>query len=228
MAVTDEAIDKIREMIVTGHLLPGDRLPKEAELAASLELSRNSLREAVKALSFVHILDVRQGDGTYVTSLSPEVLLDAIAFVVDFHRDDSVCNFLEVRRILEPYAVSVAARKATKKQVDELRSCIDEVSADAEPEMFVENDRVFHRMLTSLCGNPVLASLLESLSGPMHRARVWRGVADPVALSRTRSEHLSIIDAVEAHQSEIAAARAAVHIAGVEEWVRQIRASGRR
>ena len=77
MAVTDEAIDKIKEMIVSGELGPGDRLPKESDLADRLGLSRNSLREAVKALSLIHVLDVRQGDGTYVTSLDPR-LLDGI------------------------------------------------------------------------------------------------------------------------------------------------------
>ena len=70
MRVTDEAIEKIKEMVVSGELEPGQRLPKEDALASRLGLSRNSLREAVRALTFVRILDVRQGDGTYVTSLS--------------------------------------------------------------------------------------------------------------------------------------------------------------
>ena len=70
MAVTDEAIGRIKEMIVSGVLRPGDRLPKEADLATQLGLSRNSLREAVRALSLLNILHVRQGDGTYVSSLN--------------------------------------------------------------------------------------------------------------------------------------------------------------
>src|SRR5580658_1913842 len=90
VAVTDEAIEKIKAMIVSGTLRAGDRLPKEADLAAELGLSRNSLREAVKALSLVNILDVRQGDGTYVTSLEPTLLLEALSFIVDFHRDSTV------------------------------------------------------------------------------------------------------------------------------------------
>ena len=73
MALTDEAIDKIKGMITSGELGPGDRLPKEADLAERLGLSRNSLREAVKALSMIRVLDVRQGDGTYVTSLAQRV-----------------------------------------------------------------------------------------------------------------------------------------------------------
>ena len=69
LAVTDEAIEKIKAMITSGALRAGDRLPREADLAADLGLSRSSLREAVRALSLVNILDVRRGDGTYVTSL---------------------------------------------------------------------------------------------------------------------------------------------------------------
>ena len=95
MPVTDEAIEKIKAMIVSGELGPGARLPREADLAERLGLSRNSLREAVKALSLIRVLDVRQGDGTYVTSLDPNLLLDAMTFVVDFHRDDTVLDFLD-------------------------------------------------------------------------------------------------------------------------------------
>src|SRR5215471_15136358 len=66
VAVTDEAIEKIKGMITSGALCAGDRLPREADLAAELGLSRSSLREAVRALSLINILDVRRGDGTYV------------------------------------------------------------------------------------------------------------------------------------------------------------------
>ena len=98
MALTDEAIEQDQgSMITSGELGPGDRLPKEADLAERLGLSRNSLREAVKALSMIRVLDVRQGDGTYATSLEPSLLLDALSFIVDFHRDDTVLEFLEIR-----------------------------------------------------------------------------------------------------------------------------------
>src|SRR5919201_914322 len=104
-------------MIVAGDLQPGDRLPREADLAERLGLSRNSLREAVKALSLIRVLDVRQGDGTYVTSLAPQLLLDALNFIVDFHRDDTVLEFLEVRRILEPAATAMAATQMSDEAV---------------------------------------------------------------------------------------------------------------
>jgi DNA-binding FadR family transcriptional regulator len=225
MAVTDEAIEKIKEMIVSGVLQPGERLPKEEELATTLGLSRSSLREAVRALSLVRILDVRQGDGTYVTSLRPEVLMAAMSFVVDFHRDDSVLHFLEVRRMLEPAATAIAARRVGDDEVAELRAILDEVDPGAEPETFVANDRKFHSTLVAYCGNPVLTSLLESISGPIHRARVWRGVTDADAPQRTVREHHAIVDAVAAHEPDVAAACAVVHIAGLEQWLRHARSS---
>jgi GntR family transcriptional regulator, transcriptional repressor for pyruvate dehydrogenase complex len=220
MAVSEEAIEKIKGMIMSGELQPGDRLPKEDELAGSLGISRSSLREAVRALTLVRILDVRQGDGTYVTSLRPELLLEAVSFIIDFHRDDSVLQFLAVRRLLEPIATAMAARRITAEQVHGLYQILEEVPPEAEMKAFVANDLEFHRMVVSYCGNPVLASLLDSISGPTNRARVWRGVTDENAQQRTLQEHRAIVKAIERDDPEIAAALCTVHIAGLEDWLR--------
>src|SRR5260370_19360324 len=80
-SVTSEAIDKIQGLIISGSWGPGDRLPKESELAAQLGLSRNSLREAGRALSQLRVLEVRQGDRNYVTQPEPELLLDSTSLV---------------------------------------------------------------------------------------------------------------------------------------------------
>ena len=158
MALTDQAIEKMKEMIVSGRLKPGDRLPKEEDLAGSLGISRSSLREAVRALSLVRILDVRRGDGTYVSSLDTEVLLDAVSFIIDFHRDESVLQFLEVRRMLEPQAVAIVARSATPEQVSQLRALIAQSSPLLPPETYVQLDIHFHRTINSFCRNPVLSA----------------------------------------------------------------------
>src|SRR5256714_12139347 len=140
MAVTGEAIDKIKDMITNGLRRPGDRLPKEADLASELGVSRSSLREAVRALSLIHGLDVRQGDGTYVTSLEPARLLEAMSFVVDFHRDDTVLEFLEVRRILEPAATAMAAERITDRQIADLRAHLAALGSAPTVEDLVSND----------------------------------------------------------------------------------------
>jgi GntR family transcriptional repressor for pyruvate dehydrogenase complex len=221
MALADEAINKIKEMIVSGALRPGDRLPKEADLAERLGLSRNSLREAVKALSMIRVLDVRQGDGTYVTSLEPHLLLDLLGFVVDFHTDDAVMHFLEVRRLLEPAATALAAQRMSAGDVEKLQGVLDELGADPSIEALVANDLEFHRRIAAGAANPVLSSLLDGLSGPTTRARIWRGLTQEGAAARTHEQHQAIVDAIAARQPELARSWATVHVAGVEEWLRR-------
>ncbi|TQJ47926.1 FadR family transcriptional regulator [Streptomyces sp. NBC_00080] len=220
MAVTDEAIEKIKGMIVSGALRPGDRLPKESELAADLGLSRNSLREAVRALSLIRILDVRQGDGTYVTSLDPQLLLEALSFVVDFHRDDTVLEFLAVRRILEPAATAMAALRISEQQLDALDAQLDKLGADPSVEELVAGDLEFHRGIVQSAGNSVLCSLLDGLSGPTTRARIWRGLTQEDAVAGTLREHRAILAALRDRDAEAARSWATVHIASVEQWLR--------
>lgn len=220
MAVTDEAIEKIKGMIVSGALAPGDRLPKESELAAELGLSRNSLREAVRALSLIRILDVRQGDGTYVTSLAPQLLLEALSFVVDFHRDDTVLEFLAVRRILEPAATAMAALRIDEEQLGALGAQLDTLGPDPSVEALVAADLEFHRGIVRSSGNSVLCSLLDGLSGPTTRARVWRGLTQEDAVSRTLHEHRAILAALRDRDAEAARSWATVHVASVEQWLR--------
>jgi len=222
VALTDEAISKIKRMITSGELGPGDRLPREADLAERLGLSRNSLREAVRALAMINVLDVRQGDGTYVTSLDAGLLLDALSFVVDFHRDDSVLQFLEVRRILEPAATALATERMAEADIVKLQVLLDELSTTPSVEALVANDLEFHRRIAAGAGNAVLCSLIDGLSGPTTRARIWRGLTQEGAVAKTREQHQAIHDAIAGRRPELAHSWATVHIAGVEEWLRQV------
>jgi GntR family transcriptional regulator, transcriptional repressor for pyruvate dehydrogenase complex len=219
VAVTDLAIEKLKGMIASGELQPGQRLPREADLAANLGLSRSSLREAVRVLSVLRILDVRQGDGTYVSSLSTESLVDALTFIAEFHQDSSVLQLLEVRRILEPAASARAARLATADEIAGLRAILDQATPASSVEDLVSADIEFHRAIASAARNPVLASLIESLSGRTQRARLWRGITEEGALARTLAEHRSIFDAIAAHDPELAESWATVHVSGVETWL---------
>ena len=223
MAVTDEAIGKIKEMIVSGTLRPGDRLPKEADLAAELGMSPNSLREAVKALSLLNILDVRQGDGTYVSSLEPDVLLEAVTFVLDFHRDETMMQAFQVRAILEPAATAMAAQLIGEGELGRLRDLVDGLGDSPSIEALVANDMEFHRRIAAASGIPLLCSLLETISGPTVRARIWRGIAQQEAVARTLAEHRSILDALESHDAETARAWATIHMSSVTRWLGTLR-----
>jgi GntR family transcriptional repressor for pyruvate dehydrogenase complex len=220
MAVTDEAIRRIREMITSGDLGPGDRLPPEKELSERLGLSRNSLREAVKALEVIRVLDVRRGDGTYVTSLEPRLLLEAMSFVVDLHTDRSVLEIFGVRRILEPAAAALAARTMTPETVSRLEGLIDEAAAVGGIENLVQHDLEFHQTIVEASGNEYLSRLVESMSSGTVRARVWRGITQHGATDRTISEHRGILDALRRGDPRLAEALMLTHIAGIENWLR--------
>lgn len=227
MAVTDEAILKIKGMIIAGELGPGDRLPPEKELSEHLGLSRSSLREAVKALEVIKVLDVRRGDGTYVTSLDPRLLLEAISFVVDLHDDSSILELFAVRRILEPSAAALAAERMTPEAVESLRAQIGSVDQHTDIEGLVAHDLEFHAAIAALSGNSYLATLIESLSGGTIRARVWRGLTQENAIERTLDEHRAIVEALSLGDARLAESLSVVHVSGVENWLRAWSAEGR-
>jgi DNA-binding FadR family transcriptional regulator len=219
VALTDEAIEKVKQMIISGRVRPGGKLPREADLAAELGLSRSSLREAVRALSLINVLDVRQGDGTYATSLEPALLLETLSFVADFHRDDTVLDFLEVRRVLEPAATALAAARMPDRDRAALGALVEAASASMPVEEFVAADMEFHRLIAAGSGNAVLASLVDKMSVPTARVRVWRGVTEPQARERTLAEHQAIYLAIVQRDAELARSSATVHIAGIESWL---------
>lgn len=221
MALTDQAIVKIKHMILAGELKPGDRLPPEKELSEALGLSRSSLREAVKALEIIHVLDVRRGDGTYVTSLKPEVLLGAMSFMADIHQDASVLELFAVRRILEPAAAAMACGRVTPADVARLRSLLAEVAAGTLVDDLVAHDLIFHRSVCELAGNAYLTSLLDTLSGSTLRARVWRGLTEEGSVERTLAEHRGIVDALESGDAELVSSRVTVHVSGVAAWLQR-------
>jgi DNA-binding FadR family transcriptional regulator len=144
-----------------------------------------------------------------------------MSFVIDFHRDDTVLQFLEVRRILEPAATAMAAQQMPDAEIAELAKVLDALEDGASVDALVANDLEFHRRIAVGSGNPVLCSLLESLSVPTTRARIWRGLTQEGAVTRTREQHVAIYEAIAARQPDVARAWATVHIAGVEDWLRQ-------
>jgi GntR family transcriptional regulator, transcriptional repressor for pyruvate dehydrogenase complex len=225
VGVIDTTIDRIKQMLVDQELRPGDKLPVEKDLAANLGVSRNTIREAVRALTSLKVLQTRQGDGTYVTSLQPELLLDGMGFVADLHRENGELYFLHVRRILEPEATALAIGRLSEADHAQLRALLDEADAlvhatDIDQDGLMANDRAFHTLITSRCGNPVLAALVENTSGKTVRARLWRGRLEAGADARTVTEHRMIYQAIADGDRERARLRAAAHILGVEDAVR--------
>jgi GntR family transcriptional repressor for pyruvate dehydrogenase complex len=223
MALTDRAIAQIQELIRTGDLPPGAKLPPENELAAQLGLSRSSMREAVKALELIRVLDVRHGDGTYVTSLEPRLLLDGLGFALDLVQDSSILQVVEVRRLLEPVATGLAVERITDEALEQLAEHLQQMEdAGDDSELQVGYDAAFHQTVFAATGNDTLVSVLDGLSSRTIRARIWRGVLEADATRDALREHQAIHAALAARDRPLAEAAALVHVSTSERWLRGV------
>lgn len=222
MSLTDKAIDRIRDLIQSGALPPGAKLPPEQQLAAELGLSRNLMREAVKSLVVARVLEIRRGDGTYVTSLGPELLLGGIASAVELLSGDTLLELNEVRRLFEPVATGLAATRVSDAELAEVKNHLDAMRAARDDvELLNKHDAAFHRAVVAATGNATLTTLLEGISGRTVRARVWRGMVDDNAASTTLAEHEAIYHALVDRDATLAQAAALMHITTTERWLRE-------
>jgi DNA-binding FadR family transcriptional regulator len=223
---SDEVVDGIRRMILDGTLLPGSRLPVEKDLADLLGVSRGSLREGVRALAILGVLETRQGDGTYVTSLGPSMLFAPVGLAVELQGGTGGAeSFHVVRRILETEATAMAATRPGPEMLEQARHALDEATevlgrTPIDHQLLMNCDIAFHRAIAVGSGNPVLAALVESLASRTVRGRLWRGLSDEGALHRTHAEHGAILAALEARDPERARVRMAVHLLEVEDFIR--------
>jgi DNA-binding FadR family transcriptional regulator len=229
MSLTDKAIAHIRELIRSGELAPGSKLPPEPQLAAQLGLSRNLTREAVKVLEVARVLEVRRGDGTYVTSLQPDLLLGGLGGAVELLQGDtgSLLEIMEVRRLFEPVAVALAAARIAEPDLAEVKKHLDAMRAARDDvELLNLHDAAFHRAVIAATGNDTLLTLLEGISGRTVRARIWRGLVDGDAADRTVAEHAAIYQALATHDGPLAQAAALLHVSNTESWLREHLRSG--
>ncbi len=220
MSRTQDVVEDVQRLILDGGLRPGDRLPAEKELAAELGVSRGSLREGVRALVVLGILEARHGDGTYVTDLDPATLLSPVAFFADLPGDQTSLH--AVRATLETEAAGLAALHMTDAQAARARAALDDTAralvAGPDPARLADADLAFHRAVAEGSGNPVLAALLDALSGAHARRRVWDELHE-LAGDRTFEDHEAIFAAITARDPDRARLRMAIHMIAVEDML---------
>lgn len=223
--LTEAAIEQVRQLIATGQLQPGQRLPPEAELAELLGTGKSTVREAVRALATARVLDVKRGDGTFVTSLRPELLLAGIGAAADLMQDRFTLELVQVRRILEPAATAMAATLITDDVIAQLEICLHLMSDASSQDELVQHDEQFHRLVIDAAGNATLASMLAGVSSRTTRGRAWRGVIEAGATERTIAEHAEILSALRARDPRLAEAAALMHVSTTEAWYRNVLAA---
>ncbi|MBO0702579.1 MAG: FadR family transcriptional regulator [Candidatus Dormibacteraeota bacterium] len=218
-------------MIERGTLGPGQRLPRESDLAAQLGLSRSSLREAIRALTMVGALEARQGAGTYVTALTPPLLLQSIRLATQFLPVEMRLELLEARRVLEPRITAMAAARMTPVELEELDGELARMAAAAEVgdvHALTIADGAFHATIAGSVGNAFLSALQDALATATLRTLIWRlGLESGSTTMRGLVlAHERIRNAIAARDPGLAAVASEAHLANAEAWVRKKEPAG--
>ena len=192
-SLVDAAADIVREQIASGQWKVGNRIPTESRLAVMLQVSRGTVREAVKTLAFAGLLEVRQGAGTYVRAAS-----DPADTLRSLKRANLRDNF-EVRCALEVEAARLAARRGSNEDVADLHSLLDargNWAKEGEKQTFIERDLAFHLALVAVARNPSLMELYRWFSAAVSdtiAATLEGEIPEPDAAA-----HRAIIDGISA------------------------------
>ena len=225
--IYEEIADALVESIRTGELLPGEKLDSVQALSESFQVSRSAVREALSALKAIGLIEMKQGEGTYVKQFDPEQLAISLssAFLMKQH---DVTQLLEVRAIIETGAVKKAALLRTDDDLHQLRDALEQMKrAEANEEMGEEADLTFHLALAKASKNDLLKALMNQISALL--VETMRETRKAVLFTRKASirqlykEHEQIYKAVEARQPEEAERAMLTHLENVEKLLSDAR-----
>lgn len=208
------------QLILDRGLGPGAPLPTETELMADLGVSRNSVREALKALQALDIVDIRHGYGTYVGQASLDPLADGLTFRTLARSDDTgtgaLAEILQVREVLEEGLIRRVAAVSTEAELDLLAAVVDRMEAAGRAgEPLPELDREFHELLYAPLGNAFVPQLLGAFWTVFSRVAGARGwTDDPAELTVRR--HRAIVTALRARDVTAAQRAMTDHFRGIE------------
>jgi len=223
-AISEDITARLLAMIKEGELKAGAKLPPERELAEIMKVSRPSLREALRALSIMNIIEIRQGDGTYVTSLEPELLVEHLDFIFSLS-DSTIIELFEARKIVEVGLAAMAAQRITDEEIEKLEDClahsIENVDDHTE---FLKADVELHETIVEAARNTFLKRFMGSIYN-LGRVSRSRTVEIPGVVEQVVEDHRAIVYALKAHDSEKARQAMLQHLNNVEARLRQLAAA---
>lgn len=221
MTVTVGAIQAIEELLVSGRFVSGDRLPVEADLATSLNISRGTLREAVRALAQAGALDVRQGDGSYVARLDPARLFTGLRIQAQLAQASNLAVLMDARSILEPRMAAVAAERRTDADLAALDATLADLNSLDQDDLdhFVDKDLGFHRAVAAAAQSPLLGEVLNCVVMTTVRLRHLVGSDADAYRSATRGSHARLVDALRAGDGAKASVETSDHLSEISRWI---------
>lgn len=216
--VSEEVIGQVRDLITSGRLKIGDRLPAERELAKTLQVGRSTVREAIRALESLGILQARSGEGTFLVS-NPDEQKSAPITANAFQSWDNQRKLFEVRMVIEPDLAALAARRASFEQIVKMREILEEQEASVKRGAIdIKADTAFHFLLAEAAGNEILLRMMDSVMNLLHETREASLRTTGRAVSSLK-QHKAIVRAIEARDPLTAERRMRDHIRGMEKLV---------
>lgn len=215
-AVSIEIARRLLSYLLAGNIEPGEKIPSERNLAEVLGVGRSVVREALKSLTLLGLVDVRQGDGTYLRRPGSELLSQSIEWGL-LLGEQRTKDLIEARQHLEVLLAGLAAERRSEADLDELRSLLKQMgTASKNADKFVAADVAFHVVVARAAGNSAIAGVMSSIRALL---RVWisRVMSSGASFEPSMKEHAAILDAIE--KGRPAAARKAMqaHMSGAHE-----------
>ncbi len=214
--IYEDIISRIRSMVEKGALNAGDRLPSERELSAAFKVSRPSVREALKTLESHGYLEIRQGEGTFISRNPIENFVEPLAAVILTEKEYQI-QILEMRRLIEPQIASLAAERATKDEMSRM-----EMALNLQREMVMRGetgadlDKIFHYLIAQAAKNRILMRIIDTATDLFseNRKRYLQFAEMP---EKSVRHHRQIYSAIYVGDSALAADVMNVHLDDIHE-----------
>ena len=216
--VYEEVAKQIHRLILDESLKPGDMLPPERELAERFEVSRSSVRDAIRSLELIGLVEPRQGEGTVVRGVSTESLINPLTTML-VRKREQVGELLDVRRMIEPPLAARAAAHATPEEIAHLADILRRQEEKVgRGELSIEEDSEFHYAIATAARNSVVLKVLDVMMDLMRESRE-RSLQGPGRLQKSLRGHQRILSAIQRHDEPAAEAAMEQHLEEIEQVV---------
>jgi GntR family transcriptional repressor for pyruvate dehydrogenase complex len=208
--LSEQVAEQIADLIAAGHWKPRDKLPSEAELCRAFHISRPSIREALKSLSFAGLVNMRSGQGSYVAE-GPSRLLQRLCAHGLLTSRESVQDLTTTRLVLEGELAGLCAQRATGEELEEIGKLVVSIREAESREVFLDLDLKFHNAIATYSRNQILSQLLRAIRGLLQE--LIRKSADlPGDKALTCSQHEKILEALKKRDPRKARSAMRVHL----------------
>lgn len=214
---SERIVMQIRELIADGKLKTGDKLPPERELAGIFNVSRTSVREAIKTLATMGLVEIKKGHGVFIRQATLDSIISNVADALIVSKEE-IKQLFEIRKVLETQAAAWAAERATDEEIKEILQIIQEVKSlkKLDLSLAMEYDARFHDKIIMASHNSVLLKMMSGLFDVLEKARTQTAII-PGRAAKSINDHEAIASAIARRDAKSASEAMYAHIESVQQ-----------